>query len=351
MLQAQVAFSSLPCDRQHSTLARPVAAVSAAPQLSSPLHNAWNSCASVGAIAMMASPLLSLKRKKARTTRCGLNDPARGGRRVMSEVWFDLELSLPLGLELKDKPDGSGVYVASIRPGGSAMEHNEKELLQEKGRFDRPQHWVQELDTLRFVNGTRVPTVDDAVEAIQAAAADADSVTLGLARRWNRTVKVVFSDEGVMATADYQDTMANAAAKAEHLVKYQCNDGECGSCWRKDDRTGEIYVLCLDDVKVGLLPSKTAFNDDTGNVFWNEKAERERKDPKNSPYFDNTEPLVLRSCPEVYEEWKEANPLAAARAELTRNRLRGAFSGLAPGEESLGQEYLPVRPGATMFEE
>jgi len=280
-------------------------------------------------------------------------EPSRGGKRVMSEVWFDLDLPLPLGIELKDAPDGTGCYVASLREGGSALEHNRLELLdlEEKERLkEQPQHWVQEVDFLRFVNGTRVTSVDEAVEKIQAAAAESDILKLGFARKWNRTVKVVFPGDKTEATADYNEPIAQAAAKANHLVKYQCNDGECGSCWHKDDRTDEVYVMCLEDCKVGFLPSKTAFNEDSGSIIWNEKAERERKDPKNSPYFDNTEPLILRECPEVYEEWKKANPLAAARADLTRNRLRGAFSGLAPGEENLGKEYFTQRPGLTVAE-
>lgn len=236
----------------------------------------------------------------------------RDVKRVGDAVWFDLQLSLPLGLGLTD---GSGVVlVEEVRDGGSAAAHNAKHMPIVE-TFRRPL-WVQEGDQLVTVNGIRCSSTEEAVELIKGAA-DPSSISMKFARKVGGNIKVLFPESETEATVPANAKVADAADAAGHPVQYRCTDGTCGSCWHQDARTDEVYLLCQEDCLVGQKPSQTIYKEDT--LFWDEKAYRAQLE--NNPRFDNTEPLVLRTCPQVYEEWKKSDPAQSAMAEARRTRL------------------------------
>jgi len=253
----------------------------------------------------------------------------REGKRVGSAVWFDVTLGLPLGLKLGDAAAGNRVVVEEVREGGSAFTHNAQHTLYEADHVGNRQQWIQEGDQLLMVNGEVCNSMEAAVELITGAP-DPQSVRFKFAR--GPYIKVIFPEDGAETTIRAEAAISEAAERAGHKVAYKCADGTCGSCWRKDYDADEVYVLCLDDCKVGKIPSKAVFNDEV-NIFWSEKQYRERNDKKNNPNFDNTEPLVLRSCPEVYQLWREQNPLEATVSDATVSRFGGVFKGLAGDKE------------------
>lgn len=292
--------------------------------------------ASMGFVAaLVGAPLLKRRAVQHKSSCRGQRD----GKRVRGELWFDVTLSPPLGLALQDF-DG-GVVVEQVRAGGSAEQHNSRYLVTD-GVANSP-NFIQTGDQLLFVNGTRCTSTESAVELIMAAAQEEDAqVTLKLSRAPRGYVTVVFPEDGTSATASGNTPLSDVAEDAKHAVEYRCTDGTCGSCWRMDYSSGEIYWLCVDDTKPGLLPSKNMFKEET--IFWSEKEYRNRAN--NDPNFDNTEPLVLKSCPEVYAEWREANPIAAATSDLTTSRFGGALSGLVGGDTEKPPEAKSRKWGA-----
>jgi len=243
-------------------------------------------------------------------------------KKVGNAVWFDIVLSLPVGLALQDARDGKCVFVEDVREGGSAYEHNKKHVLP-KGNARRL-NWIQPGDKLIAVNGAMCRSTEAAVESISSAE-DTENVSFKFARPFDSNITVVFPEDGTQSIVPFDSPVANAAEVAGHEVVYKCADGNCGSCWRKDVRSDEIYTLCIGDITVGKVPSKTYYKED--NIFWSEREYRNRKN--NKPFFDNTEPLVLQSCPEDYQEWRKLNPVLATQSDLTVSRFGGSLSGLA----------------------
>ncbi|CAE8642435.1 unnamed protein product [Polarella glacialis] len=245
----------------------------------------------------------------------------REGKLVRGCVWFDVTLSLPLGLQLEDSPQG-GSRVTAIGDSGSAADHNKLHTFGNEDDFRR-YFFIQEGDKLLMVNSTPVKSTEHAVECITGAA-DKQALKLKFERLALGNVKVIFPEDGTEITAPGSAQVAAAAAAAGHEVEYKCTDGTCGRCWRKDHDANEVYRLCIDDFTVGKIPSKTIFKEDS--PFWDEKQYQERA--KNNPYFDNREPLVLKSCPEDYELWRKENPLGALASDVIASRFRGALEGL-----------------------
>jgi len=252
-------------------------------------------------------------RRCRRVARMAQARPPRDGKRVGGAVWFDITLGLPVGLSLVDAPSGSGVVVEEVREGGSAATHNARHMLENAAARKQ---WIQEGDELLMVDGTRCASVDTAVELI-GGAANPEGVTFKFARAASGNVKVVFPESTTEITVPRAALLSQVAAAAGHEVEYRCPDGTCGSCWHVDDGTEEVYLLCQEDCVVGRVPSKTLYQEDS--FVWNEREYRERKN--STPNYDNSEPLVLRSCPELYEEWKLQEPAQAKIAEARETRF------------------------------
>eukprot|EP00929_Paragymnodinium_shiwhaense_P095684 TRINITY_DN56922_c0_g2_i1.p1 TRINITY_DN56922_c0_g2~~TRINITY_DN56922_c0_g2_i1.p1 ORF type:complete len:376 (-),score=91.06 TRINITY_DN56922_c0_g2_i1:196-1323(-) len=317
------------------------------------LQSACALTASMAAVplAAAASKRATVSRRSRRgVARCSEGTPAsqdykpREGKVVNNAVWFDIELSLPLGLGLKDAGgDRNAVIVEEVRDGGSAAAHNDKYILAEPGPYVR-QHFILEGDQLLMVNGQTCNCVADAVEYVQAAE-DQEHIRLKFARQPIGSVRVVFPEDGTQITAPHSAQASEAAENAGHEVEYKCTDGTCGSCWRRDERSGEVYLLCIDDITVGRIPSKTAYSDGD-DIFWSDKKFRERKFAPGKN-FNNTEPLVLKSCPEVYQQWRKDNPLEAARSDATVSRFGGILDGLAPGQSEAQESKSKKWGGST----
>lgn len=256
-------------------------------------------------------------------------------------MWYDLTLAPPLGLALSDSQYKDGrVVVDYVREGGSVAEHNARHTVSDAVTL--VPHFVQAGDELLMVNGTRCSSTEEAVELITEAAQEHGEVSLKFSRDTPGYVTVIFPEDGTSATLPGGSQVSEAAAQANHAVEYKCTDGTCGSCWHKDYDSGEVYLLCIDDIKVGLLPSKSTYKND--DIFWSETAWKNRK--FNKPNFDNTEPLLLKSCPEDYQQWREANPIAAATSDATISRFGGALKGLAGGDTENPPESKSVKWGA-----
>lgn len=293
--------------------------------------------AAIGCVAaLMRAPLLKRQRAQHRSICRGNRD----GKQVGDAVWFDVTLTPPLGLALQDDQSRSRVVVEQVRAGGSAAEHNKRYTITD-GVYRVP-HFIQLGDELLFVNGIRCKTVESAVELITQAAEERGEVDLKFSRNTPGYVTVVFPEDGTAATCSGAETISDAAETANHTVEYKCTDGTCGSCWRKDYSADEIYVLCFDDVKVGGIPSQTVYKE--SSIFWSERAWKERQN--NNPNFDNTEPLILKSCPEDYQEWRKINPIAAAQSDMTVSRFNGALSGLVGGDTENPPESKSRKWGA-----
>lgn len=254
----------------------------------------------------------------------------REGKRVGDAVWFDLSLGLPLGLGLSDAAGGR-VVVDAVREGGSAAEHNEKHMLAD-GTFNR-QHWIQPGDQLLMVNNARCGSTAEAVELITGAE-DTEHLRLKFVRKCLGNVKVLFPESQAEVSVPFEASVAQAAQVAGHPVEYRCTDGTCGSCWQQDERTEEVYLLCQEDCTVGRVPSQTMFSEES--IFWNEREARERQ--ALTPNFDNSEPLILRSCPEVYEGWKKKDWQQGLMAEARESRFSAEWMSdkLKQAGENLG---------------
>lgn len=221
------------------------------------------------------------------------NPAPRGGKRVGSQVWFEMTLGLPLGLRLDDAPAGDSVGVGQVLPGGSAEAHNQKHIYEKDGASER-ENFIQVNDRLMSVNGTMVNSQAAAVEIITSAA-DPQNLKLRFSRERASFITVVFPDRTPVPVPQ-KSFLYKAAEAVEHPVEFNCSNGSCGSCWRLNDRTGEIYVLCQ-DVLACDIPSE--FKGAAEPLF----AVAGQDEDEGSPEFDNTEPLFLQPCPEVYEQF------------------------------------------------
>jgi len=269
----------------------------------------------LGAVALAASKPAALSRPTHAVSRrrAGEQRP-REGKRVGDAIWFDLTLSLPLGLGLTLSPRDGGVFVDEVREGGSAFEHNQKHTVSE-ANFGR-KHFIQEGDQLLMVNGQRCSSVDEAVAQLTSAE-DPENLQMKFVRKLGGNVKLIFPESGTEIAAPGQVPMQKAAKAAGHEVVYACTDGTCGTCWHKDEKSGEVYLLCQEDCKVGLIPSLSMFTEES--IFFDLDDYKSRQGV--NPNFENTEPLVLRTCPEVYEEWKETDKAQSVMADLRAKRF------------------------------
>lgn len=218
----------------------------------------------------------------------------RGGKRVGTEVWFDVTLSAPLGLAIDDHPTKkSFVGVSIVLDEGSVAVHNMKHIYMEEkeGRMN----WVQAGDRLVSVNGRAIESKSKAVEFI-AQAEDPSRITLKFARAKRGFMKVILPESGTDLTIPRDSTLMLIAQQAG--AKFTCEEEECtGSCWHADDRTGEVYVMCQGQA-VEEVPS--LIDPDQGLLKLNPWMSA-----TDTPKFDNTEPLILRACPELYKLSKD----------------------------------------------
>lgn len=240
------------------------------------------------------------------------NPNPRGGKRVGNMVWYDVTLSLPLGLALDNSPRGDAVGVTEVLEGGSTAEHNAKHMLE----TDRSvaQNWVQQGDRLLTVNGKPCNSKEAAVELISGAA-DPSRIRLKFARERGGFIQVIFPEQN-FKLAVLPRILLRLVAK-EAGVGFTCTGSSCdGSCWHVNDRTQDVYRLC-NDVLVGEIPSRNQPSDSLGGLNpFREIRNEDFADPDDVAMgFDNTEPLVLRRCPELYqkvvEQWRKQREGAA----------------------------------------
>mmetsp|Transcript_93480 Transcript_93480/g.166321 ORF Transcript_93480/g.166321 Transcript_93480/m.166321 type:complete len:409 (-) Transcript_93480:50-1276(-) len=221
----------------------------------------------------------------------------RGGKRVGTEVWFDATLPLPLGLRLDEAPSGDMVGVSEVYEDSNAEAYNRAVLAETD--TEKQKNWIQPGDRLRAVNGKTVSTQDDAVTLLTAQE-PGETITLSLSRDIRGALTVVFPEPARSVVVYPKSKLRDAAKMAGHEVEICPEDGGCkGTCWHTCDSTGDIYQLCIDECTASVRPSSTVkqrlsvaenFNDMMG--VYNEE---------NT--WDNTEPLVLRPCPEIANQF------------------------------------------------
>ncbi|CAE8584870.1 unnamed protein product [Polarella glacialis] len=205
-------------------------------------------------------------RKGRRTARRALSKDewrARCSNSSGGQVTFDVSVTKPLGVELREFPDRPGVGVAQIMPGGGVSNLNEQVLV--KGAEGM---WVLEGDEVVAVNGAPCAggDMDSVVPLIGAADA---TVRLTLVRNWLKTpkgpIKVVFLPSGDSTSVNRTTPLSEVARSCEEQVRYGCRGGHCGSCWHQEISTGKVFKLCCESV------------------------------PTN---WDNTMPLILKADPQ-----------------------------------------------------
>lgn len=152
-----------------------------------------------------------------------------------------------MGAELREFPQRPGVGVAKVLPGSNTELLNEQVLSGEVSGM-----WVLEGDEVIAVNGTACGGEDlDTVVGL-VAGSDGATVTLTLARNYLKSpkgpVKVIFLSSGNTACARRGDVLSEVAALAGEGVPYSCREGWCGTCWHKEESTGETFKPCKDEV-------------------------------------------------------------------------------------------------------
>lgn len=228
----------------------------------------------------------------------------RGGKRVGNMVWFDITLSLPLGLALDDSSRGDAVGVTAVLDGGSAAEHNARHMLEMDASIAH--NWVQQGDRLIMVNGRPCSSKAEAVELITSSS-DPKKVRLKFSRERSGFVQVVFPERNFQMAVRPRVLLRLVAEEAG--VSFTCTSSSCdGSCWHVNDRSKEVYRLC-NDLLVGELPSRNQPESSSFSPF-KEVNMQDFVDPDDVALaHDNTEPLQLRRCPELYqkavEQWKK----------------------------------------------
>lgn len=238
------------------------------------------------------------------------NPNPRGGKRVGSEVWYDLKLSLPLGLRLDTAPGNNIVGVSEVLEGGSAWEHNEKNTwtapdnredaeAQGFGTAEGLANFVQVGDRLISVNGQKVRTQEEVVDIVQQVE-EGGTVTIRFGRQSRGPITVVFPYPARRVVVAPKTRLMEAAFSAGHYLDLTgCEDSCDGSCWHLDERSNEIYQLCVESCIACEIPS----NGGVGNLGKQVAAFAQVAAGNEAVMttFDNTEPLVLRRCPEIYE--------------------------------------------------
>ncbi|CAK9013450.1 unnamed protein product [Durusdinium trenchii] len=223
----------------------------------------------------------------------------RNGKRVGNEVWFDAKLNTPLGLALDTSFDGEAVGVSEVMEGGSAFEYNQG-CLQEDAAEKRI--WIQPGDRILTVNGVKTKTTEDVVEIVSKLK-EGERAILKFSRQARGPVQVVFPEPADPVVVRGSSKLQDAARVAGHDVIYRCEDGLCGSCWHVNDMTGDIYQLCIETTTASALPSKSATADFVEQVGGVMSAFSGGNEWKPGESWDNTEPLRLRPCPEIYEKF------------------------------------------------
>lgn len=223
----------------------------------------------------------------------------RGGKRVGSEVWFDLELPPPFGLRLDDAVSGDCVGVSEVLEGGSAFAHNQEAYVAKEGA--EAKMFIQPGDKVIMVNGIRCYTKDQVVEQIVEAKEKGMSTIRVKFARYNRGPITVVFPERAPLTVGARSPLVSVALAAQYFIDYDaCEDACSGKCWHIDDRTQEIYQFCIEDQVICDLPS-------TGGVknldvqLKGLAAAVKGEEPEKLSTFDNSEALVLRPCPEIYK--------------------------------------------------
>lgn len=223
----------------------------------------------------------------------------RNGKRVGNEVWFDVKLSPPLGLALDTSVDGEAVGVSEVVEGGSAFEYNKNCLRQDA---EEKRIWIQPGDRVLMVNGVKTKTTEEVVGVVSKMK-EGEKVVLKLSRQARGPIQVVFPEPADPVVVRGSTKLVDAARAAGHEVIYRCEDGLCGSCWHVSELTGDIYQLCIETSTAASLPSKAAsadFGEQIGGVV---SALSGNNQWKPGESWDNTEPLRLRPCPEIYEKF------------------------------------------------
>jgi len=219
----------------------------------------------------------------------------RGGKRVGDDTYYEVSLGLPLGIALDDHPTKKFmVGVSEVLDEGSAGKHNAIHMTNADKATQ--QFWIQSGDRLRAVNGSEIKTKEDAVEKITGAK-DSDKIVLTFSRERRGFIKVCFPERDVDFTLP-RDSSLIGVAKAAGL-DFTCDSEDCdGSCWHVNDMSGEVYPMCQFstlaqvpskiDPDEGLIPIKFGFDPSAET----DPLEKEQ---------DNTQPIVLRRCPELYQ--------------------------------------------------
>jgi len=288
----------------------------------------------------------------------------RGGKRVGSEIWFDLELPSPFGLRLDDAVSGDCVGVSEVLEGGSAFAHNQEATVGKEG--EQPKMFIQPGDKVIMVNGIRCYTKDQVVEQVGIANEQGlESVRMKFARYNRGPITVVFPEPAQPITVASRAPLVSVALAAGHFIDYDaCEDGCSGKCWHIDDRTNEIYQFCIEDQVVCDLPSKGGVR----NLDVQLKglvAAVKGEEPEALTTFDNSEALVLRPCPEIYAkladpyvgEWqypdgkyKIARDQAAGTIVYSEKDFKGTLTEAGDGwmeAELPPHGTIRVRPGAS----
>jgi len=224
----------------------------------------------------------------------------RGGKRVGSEVWFDLELPPPFGLRLDDAVTGDAVGVSEVLEGGSAFAHNQEAIVVKEGA--EAKMFIQPGDKVLSISGIRCYTKDQVVEQIgEANEKGMPTIRIKFARYGRGPITVVFPEPAKPVTVGARAPLEAVALTAGHYIDYEaCEDGCSGKCWHIDDRTNEIYQFCIEDQVVCDLPSKGGVKN-LDVQLQGLVAAVKGEEPEQLTTFDNSEALVLRRCPEIYK--------------------------------------------------
>eukprot|EP00931_Biecheleriopsis_adriatica_P004952 TRINITY_DN106531_c0_g1_i1.p1 TRINITY_DN106531_c0_g1~~TRINITY_DN106531_c0_g1_i1.p1 ORF type:complete len:309 (+),score=43.70 TRINITY_DN106531_c0_g1_i1:62-928(+) len=160
---------------------------------------------------------------------------------------FDLRVTKPLGVEMQEFPDRPGAGIAQVMQGGGVDALNNRALLDHESSM-----WALEGDEVIAVNGSPCEGAElDAIVAL-IAGSEGSEVTLTLARNYLKTpkgpVKVVFLPSGKMATVGRRKPLSEVAEFAEEDVNYACKEGWCGTCWHREQCTGDLFKPCCGEV-------------------------------------------------------------------------------------------------------
>eukprot|EP00913_Durusdinium_trenchii_P013610 g12780.t1 len=153
--------------------------------------------------------------------------------------------------------------------------------------------WIQPGDRILTVNGVKTKTTEDVVEIVSKLK-EGERAILKFSRQARGPVQVVFPEPADPVVVRGSSKLQDAARVAGHDVIYRCEDGLCGSCW---------HQRCIETTTASALPSKSATADFVEQVGGVMSAFSGGNEWKPGESWDNTEPLRLRPCPEIYEKF------------------------------------------------